>query len=128
MMYQKIMFQVVGDGSTTYIENAVIERNVGTMAYQILRITDGGEGELFNSTIRQNNPVEYGMYVFAETEGTEPIGFVEDCVFEANIQEDWALVMAEGEGAYAEITRTRFIGNTGGLVSGERLKMSLFTN
>jgi hypothetical protein len=48
-------------------------------------------------------------------------------VFEANTQEDWALVMAEGEGAYAEITRTRFIENTGGLVSGERLKMLLLT-
>jgi hypothetical protein len=63
-----------------------------------------------------NNPVEYGVYVFAETEGTTPVGLVEDTVFESNIQEDWALVMSEGVGAFAELSRNQFINNTGGIV------------
>jgi hypothetical protein len=52
------MFEVDGEGSTTVIENVIIERNTGVMAYQIFRITDGAEGSLLNSTIRLNNPVE----------------------------------------------------------------------
>jgi hypothetical protein len=117
------IFEVNGEGSSTTVENAVIERNIGNMPYQVLRIVDGAEGKLLNSTIRQNDPVEYGMYVFAETEGTEPKGSIEDCVFEGNTQEDWALVMSEGDGAFADVTRTRFIENTGGLVSNRDLNV-----
>jgi hypothetical protein len=57
-MISKRMFDVVGEGSSTRIEDAVIERNTGAMAYQIFRITDGAKGSLLNSTIRLNNPVE----------------------------------------------------------------------
>jgi hypothetical protein len=52
------MFEVDGEGSSTTIQTATIERNVGSMAYQILLVTDGGVASLLNSTIRSNNPVE----------------------------------------------------------------------
>ena len=57
------------------------------------------------------------MYVLAEAEGTTPKGVIEDSVFESNTQEDWALVMSEGIGAFVEMARNFFIENSGGLVS-----------
>lgn len=53
----------------------------------------------------------------AETEGTTPMGVIEDSVFETNTQEDWALVMSEGTGAFVDMSRNRFIENSGGIVS-----------
>ncbi|KAG7367462.1 hypothetical protein IV203_030133 [Nitzschia inconspicua] len=111
------MFEVFGDGSSTVIEDTVIERNSGVMAYQIFRVVDGAEGKLLNSTIRLNNPVEYGMYVLVETEGTTPMGTIEDSVFQENTQEDWALVMSEGDGAFVDMSRNQFIQNTGGIMN-----------
>ena len=111
-----LMFAADSDGSSILVENSVIESNTGELAYQIMTITDGAEGSLLNSTIRLNNPVEYGVYVLAETEGTTPMGLIEDTTFDSNIQEDWALVMSEGEGAFAELSRNQFVNNTGGIV------------
>jgi hypothetical protein len=42
---------------------------------------------------------------------------IEDSLFEGNIQEDGALVMSQGVGAYVEMARNRFVENSGGLVS-----------
>lgn len=137
------MFEVIGEGSTTFIQKTVIEGNIGAMAYQIFRITDGAEGKLLNSTIISNSPVEvsraprlqsetishiafliptlyssqYGMYVLVETEGTTPFGLIEDTTFQQNTQEDWALVMSEGDGSFVDMSRNRFVENTGGIVS-----------
>ena len=55
--------------------------------------------------------------MLVETEGTTPFGLIEDSVFEENTQEDWALVMSEGVGAFVDMSRNRFVGNTGGIVS-----------
>jgi hypothetical protein len=52
------IFEVDGEGSATTIQTAMIEGNVGSAAYQILLVTDGGVASLLNSTIRFNNPVE----------------------------------------------------------------------
>lgn len=57
------------------------------------------------------------MYVLVETAGTTPVGLIEDATFEQNTQEDWALVMSEGDGAFVDMSRNRFVGNTGGIVS-----------
>jgi hypothetical protein len=58
------------------------------------------------------------VYVLVETEGTTPVGLIQNSIFEQNTQEDWALVMSEGIGAFVDMSRNRFIENTGGLVSG----------
>lgn len=52
------MFEVDGEGSSTTIQTASIERNLGSVAFQILLVTDGGVASLLNSTILSNNPVE----------------------------------------------------------------------
>jgi hypothetical protein len=59
--------------------------------------------------------------VLVETEGTTPMGLIQDSIFEQNTQEDWALVMSEGDGAFVDMSRNRFIENTGGIVSGKTL-------
>lgn len=51
------------------------------------------------------------------TPGTSPSATIEDSIFQSNTQEDWALVMSEGEGANVVMARNQFIENTGGLVS-----------
>lgn len=57
------------------------------------------------------------MYVLAETEGTAPVGLIEDSSFEENTLEEGALVMSEGDGAFVDMSRNRFTGNTRGIVS-----------
>lgn len=52
------IFEVAGEGSSTTIQTAAIERNLGSMAYQILLVSDGGVASLLNSTISFNIPVE----------------------------------------------------------------------
>ena len=68
------------------------------------------------------------MYVLAETEGTRPTGTIEDSVFARNtldVREEVtppearasALVMSMATGASVDMSRNRFVGNTGGVVS-----------
>lgn len=52
------MFQATGDSSSTSLQSSTIERNIGTNAYQIMRITDGAVATVQRVTVRQNIPVE----------------------------------------------------------------------